>query len=235
VVTFVTKELDLEAFHAGIFVSDADLLSPVKVHGERRPHHLSEIGKSIKNAMTRWASYGGVAGIAQYSLRSPDTILLLGRADVQYRISSREEIQMDVQEFGEQVMRDVKQGDDPTAFIPIRGYSDISYNGPMRMMRLLMMTRVRRAPENFDISQLIAELGAPLAEDHGIDKRIVTEGYHLFSASHGDLHYQAFAGADKFDPANTKLFGRIEEGDGKLTWYQHGAASGVDFTPLLKR
>lgn len=228
---FITKEIEVGPFKAGILISEADLLSPVVVHAEKTHQRPWDVDEQITKALSAWAAYAGPAGIGQFSLGNNQNIIALGRVNTYFRKPLEEEIKEDIDTLGEQVLDESKPEDEGKAYIITKGWmKGLKYTGPERLVKTVILTRVKRA-QPYDISDLLTDVD----RDSEKGEMIVTQGYHLLSAQKGTIFYTAFMEREKYDRNKLELFGQVEIKDKKMIWLPKGDKKNpIDYTPELR-
>ncbi|MDD2823490.1 MAG: hypothetical protein PHQ59_05430 [Candidatus Daviesbacteria bacterium] len=237
--TLTTKEVDIQAFQAAIFTSDADLISPVVIEEREGPYiiqTLPDFFAAMKRHPNWWSSYAGPAGIGQYSLITGKPAGVLARVDAHFRTPSDREIREDFQQFGEQVMGPAvsevprAQKDQYKNASVFQCFGESYYfSGPPRLNRTTFLSRVFPGMLPSDISGLVKDIES-ISED---GEMIVNQGYHLFHAVDGKISYLPFREVIDYDPIKLTEFGRMSMVWDKLLFYPSNTNKPVDFTPNI--
>ena len=236
-IEFITKETDIHAFQAGIFISDAELLSPVAIYprsGYQRPWEMTE---ELSHAASAWASYAGPAGICQFSVKNKKPAIAVARFNAYFRQPYQEEIAEDFHELGDQVvgpsLEKASEEDKKRPTGMLFGKPHI-YMGPERAEKAVFVTRVVKGEMPDVIYEYIKEVDEA-SEDGDM---IVSQGYQVFFAKDGRLLYCALSPKEpeKYDSGSMRHYGDIDITDGRMTWYPKGDRSNpVDFTETIRR
>ena len=236
----VTKELDLSSFLSGIFMFDANLLSPVVICPKKSDSQsLQDFFEEQKTPVNLWASYAGVAGIAQYSLKKGTPTGALARLDAHFRFPTEEEMQTDFENFGEQVLgpslaevsEEKKENYKCNGVFTFFGQPHY-FVGPPRLVASLFYCRVFQGNLPKDISDLVREIDG-LAES---GEMIVPQGYHFLHSRNGELKHSAFQKPEEYDPSKLKKSGFVELTATKMIYYPtEDRTNSLDYTPVLQR
>ncbi len=235
---YITKELDVHAFKAGIFMSDANLFSPVAVYPIMRCQVLETFLEEQKKHPSLWMTYAGPAGIGQYSLKRKTPAGILARFDVHFRHPTKEEMQDDFQNFGEQVLGP------PVAEVPENERAEYKCNatfnvrkedhyftGPARIIKSMFLTRVFTGEVPKDITPLIQEVDK--AAETG--EMITSQGYQFLHATDGKMIYLPFNKPEEFNPTKLVPFGHVEIKGRRMTYYPKGDRNHpIDFTQEMR-
>lgn len=233
----ITRKLDIHAFQAEIFMSDANLFSPVTIYA-RAPQSLEEVFEEQKTHPSRWMSYAGPAGIGQYSLVRGKPAGILARFDAHFRGPAKHEMEADFEDFGEQVLgpaveevaeneREQYKGNGIFTFCG----KDHYFTGPPRLVKSVFLSRVFSGNLPTDVSDLVKEVDE--ASETG--EKIVTQGYQFLHSIDGKIKYLPFEKSEDYDPSKLVLFGTVEIEDGRMTYYPNGDKSHpIDFTETLQ-
>ena len=219
---FFTKELDVRSFQAGIFISDAALLSPVVIYPSSAVQSLDDYLREQKEHPRQWMSYAGPAGVGQYSLKRHEPAGLLARFDVHFRYPTDDEMRSDIQWYGEQVLgpcvqeisEDERQRYANNAIVRIVG-DDHFFVGPPRIIKSVFLTRVFANDLPEDITPLLNDVDE--AAERG--PLITFQGYQFIHAVDGRMKYVAFWQARDYDTSKLKLFGTVEIKGRKMTYF----------------
>ena len=235
---FVTKELDTHTFQAGIFMSNANLFSPVAVYSaNNKCQTLEEVFEEIERHADQWATYAGVAGVAQYSLKRDEPAGVLARFDIYFRLPTEVEMYIDFQNFGDQVIGP------PVEEVPEESRKKYKHSaifnpwgkkyyfaGPPRLVKSVFLSRVFSGPLPEDISSLLEEVDV-VAET---GETIISQGYQFFHATKGNLKYLPFAKKEDYDVSKLKPHGCVcISGDNKMFYFPDADSEPVDFTVTM--
>ena len=243
--TTITCEVDPLTFTSGIFMSSADLISPVSIQAEPTyPQSLQEALKAPEDHPGRWSSCAAVAGIAQNSLRNKPAGVL-ARFDIHYRNADTDEMNYDFQNFGEQVMgprvSEVPEGErdkweNNNIFNPFGDQDAFYFIGPPRVVKSMFLTRVfpGELPESLD--SLVADLKA--IQKSNEDPMVTPQCYQFFHATDGKLLYSPFvlSKTNEYNPTQLNPHGHVEISDQRMTYFTgDDRRPGIDFTENLYR
>lgn len=223
---FTTKEIDPLTFQAGIWMTEANLVSPVIVEAEEQYFQpLSQFFKEIEKTRGIFLGYGLVGGIAQYSVENQSAVGLLFRQDMHFRHTTQDEREHDVEWFGEQVApyplddEEVtsKMREDHPCTVELFGKPWI-YTGPERLISDNYTCRVFPGTEPDNIAELVKEIdGAVIPKDQSAFQR-----YILFVSDKGVLRQVAFGKPEEYSPAESSDFGVVEIRNDQLMFYPGG-------------
>ncbi len=239
--TFTTKEIDIHAFQAGIFMAEADLISPVVVEETEHPdipQRLEDFYAAMKRHLDHWSSYASAAGIGQYSLVTGQPAGALARVDSYFRNPTGREMFEDFHNFGEQVMgpavletTDEQREQFKNNLVFNFLGEDFYFVGPPRLRRTVFLTRVFPGSLPPDISEFIRDIeGISQA-----DEMMTTQGYHLFHAIDGRMMHLPFREATDYDPTKLTYFGQMRMERKRLLFYPPDENRVVDFTQAFRR
>jgi len=237
-LTFITKETDVHAFHAGIFFSEADLISPVSIYPSVDFQTLENFHEESKAYPSQWMTYAGPAGIGQYSLKKGPAGAL-AKVEVHFRHPSTDEMKHDFNEFGEQVLgppvkevpEEEKQSYKNNAIFKLWG-DDHYFMGPSRIVKSVFLTRIFPGDLPEDISRVVQEVDE-LSEK---DEMIVPQGYQFLHAKEGKMHYMPLGKKEDYRPSKLDLLGFVEINNGSMTYYPKGDKNHpIDFTVAIRR
>ncbi len=244
-VVWSTREIGIHELKAGIFLTDASLFSPVVIDFESDtniPHNgfqtLNHTFKGgfnetrMKEALSLWGSYAGVAGVAQYSLSRKSPAFALARFDINFRDPTIEEMSWDVNNFGEQVIGKEYNPSD----LKMRGEnrllvwgSEFVYTGPKRFDRFVFNTVVRKGSLPSSHGDL-AELLAKIEEESPKDKLIAPQCFQFYHANNGKLVYSSLGLDQKYSPQELRDYGILEFKNQRLIYNLGKGSEPIDFT-----
>lgn len=235
--TYVMHEMDVNSFHSGIFLSDADMLAPVRFRSEQGFRPMTAYLHESREHPRSWAYYAGPAGIGQYSLKKGPAGALT-RLDVHFRDPTEDEMYQDSRDFGEQVIgpcvtdaseEEIERFKNNRTLVFL-GNSHY-YMGPPRALKYVFLTRVFRGEIPADLAELAAEING-ISES---GEMIAPQCYHFMHAEGGRMRYMAFKMPEDYDPSKLVPFGFVEAEDGKLTYFPDRERKfQIDLTPDIK-
>lgn len=234
----ITDDVSIHAFHAGIFISRADVLSPVVLYPmERELQLLRDAVEDQKNLSSVWASCAGPAGIGQYSLRYGTPTGVLARYEVHGRDPVRQEMFADFEDFGEQVLGPSvaemrSAAENQYRRNPVFDYAGEAhyFTGPLRIVKAVFISRVFTGEVPEDITDVIEELDTL----KGVGDKIGFGGYHFLHARNGCLQEQTFRNKEAYKPEALESWGRVEMKGVKMVYYPSRGNS-IDFTSMIHR
>ena len=241
---FVTKEIDLEAFHAGIFTTGARALSPIVMSEEdagelQSLEQFYDLQNNFSEHLRDWVSYVGPGGIGQYSLIKNPQVNVLGRWDIYFRHPTLEEIEHDLNHYGDQVfgpnVLEVSRAESKS----YRGHTvfrlgeDYHYfTGPPRLRKSIITTNVFPGDLPEDLTPHLQQLEKMV----GTDNLAVFQSYQFLHADNGSLFYSAFNKPQDYNSSKLKEIGLVEiTGSGQeMRFYPDGNKDRpIDFTGLM--
>lgn len=196
----------------------------------------------IMEAIQYWHSIAAPAGIAQASITHKKPTGILACIDIHYRHATPEEIRLDLNELGEQVIGEkIEETPETPAnrpYVTIVDGSKYVYIGGPRVKEVIFPSVVFQGPVPQNISKLVEEIKS-ISESGGDDEMIINQGYQFFHATDGRISYLPLTAKDyeAFDPDNLKFHGMVEIEDAperKMTYFSEEDRSGAeDFTSRL--
>ncbi|MBI3334449.1 hypothetical protein HYZ97_03095 [Candidatus Pacearchaeota archaeon] len=234
----ITRETEIHAFQAGIFMSDADVFSPVAIYPNRADSQtLQDFFDEQQTHPSQWMSYAGPAGIGQYSLRRRKPAGVLARFDIHFRYPTDDEMQTDFQHFGEQVLgptvkevpKDEREKYKGNGVFRLWG-KDHYFTGPPRLIKSVFLSRVFPADIPADVSDLVREVDE-VAETGDM---ITSQGYQFLHSIDGKIMYLPFGKIEDFDTSKMKMFGTMEMDGKRLVYLPNGDRSHpIDFSQAM--
>jgi len=248
---FITKELDPEAFQAGIWISKANTLSPLLIKSERGANwqSLKDSFEEQGKLTQFFANFAIIGGIAQYTAENNSQAGLVTRLDVYFRHPEIEEMRYDFDHFGEQVVAGPKWDEldekekKTNTYFEFLGEKFV-FTGPPRVYQGIFATSIfpSQAPENVaELVQEVDELAEKCKENSASDamvtpELIVKQNYLLFAADKGRVIQLPFKNPTDYDLSKAKDFGLVEVKDGKLLYHPAGdRTQTIDFSPAMYR
>ena len=228
----ITRPIDdVHVFKTGIFMSGASLFTPLVFNRDNYPPKCSfqrledcMIGGSneqyLKQALSDWGTYAGPAGVGQYSLVRNHEAGALARFDIQFRSPTPEEIETDLNVFGDQMfgppeveVQNTLSGTCQTSF-EFAGERYI-YAGPPRVVSCTFNTRIFQGqlPSTLDV------LAEDVERNAQRNSSIITQAWYLYHATEGRLQHAAFKNADKYSRSLPRPHGHVTRSEHKLTYY----------------
>ncbi len=238
-----SETLHPESFLRAIFTSGADLRASIEfsagsnlMEAFQRPWDVEE---RIKRALRDFGSYAAIAGIGQYSCTQRGKYGLIARANVYMREAEPEEIFLDLDTLGEQVVGpEISTLPSGQKYTPIyrKGHfgDGCVYTGGPRWEKSIFATKIFQGDVPDDINQIVREVDS-ISETGEMIRAL---GYHVFTAERGILRYTAFAAIADFSHRKLQPHGVVEiEPCGHRMNYLPDGSSGerVDFTSFLMR
>jgi hypothetical protein len=232
-----THELDILSFQDGIFAYKANFLSPVIVSPESNFQTLKDFFELQNTLPSQWGSYAGPAGIGQYSLRKKIPAGVLARLDIKFRNPFEQEMQTDIEYWGEQVMGPAvdeipenekeKWKNNLTFKLFGKKYYFIA---PDRIQKMIFLSRVFEGDFPEDLASLIKEVD----DISTTNDYLIHQGYHFMHAVDGKIKYAAFKKPENYDKSQLINYGFVREVKGNLTFYPCGdIEKPIDFTDAI--
>jgi hypothetical protein len=231
-VMAITKEIDVDAFRAGLFMWKANVLSPIEIQfpprvSSMRLEEACDNLNTLNNGFFPWTIQGG---IGLYSLVQGPAGLLT-RLDTLMRNATKSEMERDWQYFGEQVMGP-EVGNDKTGEYKNNPTfkaldSEFYYIGPPRLVGARFATRVfpGNMPEEGKLSEIVKQVDELGLEQGQTPKgKVFFQGYQLFHADKGRIYVNGFREFEDYDSDETEFFGNIEV-------FKRGHFPGLRFYP----
>jgi hypothetical protein len=235
----IAGEIDIHAFQAGIFLSDADLFSPVVIYsGVFKNQFLEDFDAEIKTHPSKWMAYAGPAGIGQYSLKRGKPAGVLAKWITHFRTPTAEEKHHDFEFFGEQVMgpkvdeaskKEIEENKHNSIF-KVFG-ENYYFTGPPRILKSIFHTRVFPGEIPKDIFDLVRQVD----ESAKTDEMNVFQCYQFLHATDGKMLYLPFGDPKDYNPDNLDFYGAVEISNGEMNFYPRGDRENpIDFTETIK-
>ncbi len=243
---FGTKEIELEAFHRGIFITNASVLSPVVMSEEdagelQSLEQFYDLQSNFSEHLRDWVSYVGPGGIGQYSLIKNTQVNVLGRWDIYFRHPTLEEIEHDLNHYGDQVfgpnVLEVSRAENKS----YRGHTifglgeDYHYfTGPPRLRKSIITTKVFPGDLPEDLTSHLQQLEKIVKTDN----LVVFQTYQFLHADKGSLLYSAFNKPEDYDSSKLNKMGSVEieitDSNRAMTFYAGSDRSHpIDFIGLM--
>ena len=238
------REIGPDEFQTSLFESNADVFCPVIF----KPEHYglnNTLPEAIEfqNSITKnWWSLVGPAGIGQFTAKNDCSAFIIALHSALLREATLEEAMVDFSEFGEQVMGDEVNENDPSfndgrtsfPFLDKQFY----YNGPSRIVRSEFYARTGQGnmPTLDEIKELMVEVNAPLKNQNDYGYRREPGIYYFIFADRGEMHIYGFEKAEKFDFSEAQYLGNMELTNNKLLFFPAGdREEAIDFSINLYR
>ncbi|MFC2142927.1 hypothetical protein ACFLQN_00850 [Candidatus Aenigmatarchaeota archaeon] len=242
------REIDSRTFTYGLLSTwseqGLDMFAPVAIYpGNGEFQRLQDVyGESAKEAINCWSYHAGPGGIGQYSLKRDRSGLVLAKMIIHFRHPTQDEMHTDIEEFGEQVLREPTEENE---HLPIVGGEGIDagmvFTGPSRIVKTVFAARAVDSGLPQAVGDIVDDIDTRYDTT---DSMTVPQAYLLFFADGGRIQHGSFQKPEEYDPTGLTHFGDLEfTGDmplsrsqRKLTFYPHGnRGHPIDFTEAIVR
>ena len=234
----ILDDMDAKIFPRAIFLTGADLIASVVVPSLNQDfQNLQGSIQEGKRQLALWRTYAGPAGVGQYSLRMKEPASVLARFDIHFRLPTQEEMQMDFNHFGDQVLGPIvaeasleeKEKYKNNSTIQVWG-QDCYFVGPPRIVKSVFSSAVFHGDIPEDISQFI-DLVYDVAEK---GKNVSFQDYYLLHANKGYLSYVVFPSKERYKKDSLVPWGSVKLEDDKKMWYiPTGSKGPVDISNAM--
>ena len=202
------SEIDTPTFHAGIFMSDCDMIAPVIVPGPQGMQTTGDFFRAHQQARDVFFPWAATAGIGQYSLRGASASLLT------------------------KIIDDVRL---PTGaeLVHSRDYDGEQLGGDRKLVRTIMLSRVVKGDRPKDLYGLVEDLD--LATVSGTE--LVPQHYEFFHATNeGDVYqHPLMRDLNTYSPEEMVLLGKISYGESPevMGFWPDGGKERIDYAPAI--